>query len=160
MRCAEKYFKKSELRGYKIHRNFSEICVRPFGKSCTFSGWRSMFVAAVFLGIFERFHYISVLLLANPFPPLFFLPALPVSSTKTSEDQFRNGDFLRRWGDFIYCRWPDNLCNREVSHRGRTRWRAVDLRRNGVALTSGCIFPVKEQRPTPAPMVRNACITP
>ncbi|CAM9576601.1 unnamed protein product, partial [Phaeothamnion confervicola] len=29
------------------------------------------------------------------------------------ELQYRNGDFLRRWGDFRRCRWPESVCRHE-----------------------------------------------
>ncbi|CAN0439707.1 unnamed protein product, partial [Laminaria digitata] len=29
------------------------------------------------------------------------------------EDQFRRGDFTRRWADYMFCRWPKDVCSRE-----------------------------------------------
>ncbi|CAM9447791.1 unnamed protein product, partial [Ectocarpus sp. 12 AP-2014] len=31
------------------------------------------------------------------------------------ELQLRRGDFLRRWRDYSYCHWPEDLCSREAS---------------------------------------------
>ncbi|CAM9237004.1 unnamed protein product [Scytosiphon promiscuus] len=49
-------------------------------------------------------------------PPPTHLPR-PSSAATTAELQLRRGDFLRRWRDYSFCHWPEDLCSREASKK-------------------------------------------